>query len=395
MQTIQIDGTYTYSDNVKNLKIGDHIKLLSNPSNRMNKDAIGAYTLNGKKIGYVPFKSNQIDINAKYIVSKINLNQSNPILLISMDFPNINMIYCEPSCVIEKKNLNAKQLDIPDDIVNDLKKFTRFLQKSGCDIIKISICEFSDSFLTLCIQTSEFTDFFYTVTKSFYESNIFKYDEFFKFGLIEKCIYLPFQTHRLEKYLEKNYKSVNKICSAKKFKWDNLVKSNISDTFDLTSLSGPNCGMEIIQNNTLISITKSQIPKSLNKTEKNEWIKMLIQYNVKPIEFYNPDNLIQNSQILLDLDAFTNIYTQLEPGGIFYNHKLKAYCFVDLFDRINIVEIIFTDTINKKQFIKLVIKLVITDKQIINAYNPLSGTLYQIEINDRVKFYFYNLISKK
>ena len=82
MQYIQIDGTYTYIDNVKSLKIGDIIKLIANPLNRLNADAVGAYTLNGKKIGYIPFKSTQIDINGKYVISKINLSQLNPILLI-------------------------------------------------------------------------------------------------------------------------------------------------------------------------------------------------------------------------------------------------------------------------------------------------------------------------
>ena len=73
MQYIQIDGTFTYAQNIKELKIGDTIKLRINSSNRINKDAIGAYTLSGSKIGYVPFKSNQIDIKAKYKVTKINL----------------------------------------------------------------------------------------------------------------------------------------------------------------------------------------------------------------------------------------------------------------------------------------------------------------------------------
>ena len=45
MQYIQIDGTFTYAQNIKELKIGDIIKLRINPSNRINKDAIGAYTL--------------------------------------------------------------------------------------------------------------------------------------------------------------------------------------------------------------------------------------------------------------------------------------------------------------------------------------------------------------
>ena len=72
--------------------IGDFIKLRINPSNRINKDAIGAYTTSGLKIGYVPFKSNQIDLKAKYTVAKINLTQDNPLLLIAIEFNQTNFI---------------------------------------------------------------------------------------------------------------------------------------------------------------------------------------------------------------------------------------------------------------------------------------------------------------
>jgi hypothetical protein len=44
MQSIQVDGTFTYSKNIKDLKIGDQIKLIPNPSNRLNSEAVGAYT---------------------------------------------------------------------------------------------------------------------------------------------------------------------------------------------------------------------------------------------------------------------------------------------------------------------------------------------------------------
>ena len=66
MQNIQIDGIYTYIDNIRNLKLGEKIKLLPNFNNQHNSNAIGAYTLNNKKIGYIPFKINQIDINLTY-----------------------------------------------------------------------------------------------------------------------------------------------------------------------------------------------------------------------------------------------------------------------------------------------------------------------------------------
>ena len=58
MLHIQIDGTFTYNDNIKELRLGDDIKLLANPNNKFNPEAIGAYTLENKKIGYIPFTKN-------------------------------------------------------------------------------------------------------------------------------------------------------------------------------------------------------------------------------------------------------------------------------------------------------------------------------------------------
>lgn len=408
MQTIQIDGTYTYADNIRTIRIGDRIKLITNPSNRMNAEAIGAYTLSGKKIGYVPFKSNQIDLKAQYIISKIQLTQANPILLISMDWPNTNSIHCEPGCVTKKKLSNpsiSNVPDIPDTLAQDLSKFAKSLVKSGYTIKKIGICELTDSNITLCIHTPDSNNFFYTVTKSFYEQNIFKYDEFYKFGLIPKCIYIPFQTHRLEKYLELNYKPASKLFSGKKFSWDNLVQSNVFAGLD------PNCSMEPfepIESADLAVIKSKGIPSIVTKPDLLDWVKLVVQYNIglgagtntnannntSSINYYNPDHLIPGSAINLTLDKFVEMFDNLEPGGLAYNHKLRAYCSIDLSDPVNIVEIFLGTEITRKHFVELVGKLVIANKQIINVYNPIAGLFFRLEISDLIKENFSNIISK-
>lgn len=391
MQSIQIDGTYTYADNIKTIKLGEPIKLVKNQSNRMNADAIGAYTISGKKIGYVPFKSNQIDLKAKYFVSKISLNQGNPILLISMDWPNTNSIHCEPACIVTKKNSNIRYINVSDELTQDLQKFAKSLQNSGYVIRKIGICELSNSFITICIQTPDSTNFFYTVTKSFYEQNIFKYDEFFKFGLIPKCIFLLFQTHRLEKYLEFNYKPASKLFSGKKFKWDNLIESGVFEGLDLISLSGPNCGMGLIESDQLVLFIKTNLPTQVKKSDLEDWAKLTIQYNTKLIECYNPEKLVPDSLVAVDLTKLNSIFDNLEPGGLAYNHKLRGYCSIDLSDSINIVEIFIGNEITQKHFIELVGKLVISDKQIINVFNPFTGTIFRLELTDRIKANFSNI----
>ena len=392
MQHIQIDGTYSFIDNIKLLKIGENIKLIANPLNRQNVDAIGAYTLSGKKIGYVPFKANQIDINGKYLISKINLSQLNPILLISIEFDISNFIQCEPSIITYLKNKTLSYIDTPLELSTDLKKFAKHLQKSSNNITKLGICEFNDSFITLCIETQDSTNVFYTVTKQYYDLNIFKYDEFFKFGLITKCVYQPFQIHRLEKYVELNYKSIDKILINKKKKINDLIKSLDLDLYE------DNCGFNEIKTNELIILDNKIVKLISIPNYIQDFIKLLVQYLVEPNELYNPNNLLNilnKDQIKLNkfnANYLLNMYTNIKIGGLCYNHKLKLYCTIDLYNNDNIIEICDIQRINEKVLIKLLLKLIIVEKQIINIYNPINGILYQMEISDKIKNDIINII---
>jgi hypothetical protein len=374
MQHIQIDGIYTYIDNIKSLKIGDTIKLIKNPKNKLNADAIGAYTLCGKKIGYIPFKSTQIDINKKYLVSKINLSRINPILIISKDFDICNFIRCEPCIITQFKNKTQIYIETPLELTNDLKKFAKHLQKSGNNITKIGICECDDSFITLCIETPDTSNVFYTVTKQYYDLNIIKYDEFFKYGLITKCIYQQFQIHRLEKYIEINYTHL----TSKKI--NNLIKSK--------SININNYDIKQIKTNELI-ILDNQIIKLFGIPDyTQEFIKLLVQYLVEKSkqtdDLFNPNKLLKllnkNEISLNNFNAnyLLQMFPNIKNGGICYNHNLKSYCTIDLYDDDNIIEICDVQEINNTFLIKLLIKLIISEKQILNVYNPIIGILYQI-----------------
>lgn len=401
MQTIQIDGTFTYSSNIKTLKIGDQIKLISNPNNRINTDAIGAYTLSGKKIGYVPFKSNQIDLKAKYTVIKINLTQDNPLLLISREFDNSNFIQSESPFI---QSIKYQDLTNFNNNNQDLKYFSNFLKKSGVNLTKIGITFSDQNFTNLLIETPDGVTIFYTVTKKYYEENVFKYDEFFKFNLIPKCIYQPFQIHRLEVYLEKNYKSINGLLGMKKLKWRNLLDLNIITE---NQLEDSNFGFEKIESANLILFNKFKINNSdlklnygitsIKKTINNNFIDNPDEY----LELYGLHQNIDkfNSQnsygINLDnLEYFKNIFSNIKPCTFGYNHEIKSYCPIDLYDDINIVEISDISTINKQKYIELLLKIVITNKQVINIYNPFKGIILRQEVPQLISNQIFNLIYK-
>ena len=75
-----------------------------------------------------------------------------------------------------------------------------------------------------------------------------------------------------------------------------------------------------------------------------------------------------------NLEHFKNIYNEIKLGGLCYNHSLKSYCQVDLYDDINIVEIWTENSskkISKEKFIELVIKLIISNKTFKNSEEKL------------------------
>lgn len=399
MQSIQIDGTFTYASNIKNLKIGDQIKLIPNPSNRLNSEAIGAYTFNGNKIGYVPFKSNQIDMKAKYTVTKINLNQENPILLISRQFEHTNFIQSEPKFIKEVKYSNEGLTIQNLELKNDLKHFATYLKKSSNDITELKITYQDSNYINLLVKTLTDKIIFWTVTKKYYEENIFKYDEFYKFKLIPKCIYQQFQIHRLEDYLEKKYKPIDKLLKMKKIKLEQLIKSNIFELF--SKIQEPNYGFEQIKTSGLRTITKSDITGQVyNQEQLGNLLKLIVQFGINPNPYYKPLTYLQyiNPNTTFDfkpnLDEFTNIFNDIKLGGLCYNHELKYYCQIDLYDDINIVEIFNEKIISKEKCEELLLKLVIANKSIANLYNPIEGFIYRLEIPELIRTNISNLISK-
>jgi hypothetical protein len=380
MQSIQIDGIYTYIENVKTLKIGDKIKLVPNPSNRINSDAIGAYTLNGTKIGYIPFKSNQINVKSLYTVTKINLTQRNPLLLISRNFEHSNVIQIEPEFVRSLKYSNNL---IKTNLTNELIKFSKMLSVNGNIINGIGITYLDDNFINILIETPDSSHVFYTVTKKYWDYNVFKFDELFKFNLIPKCVYQPFQTHRLENYIERNYKSCDKMLKSKK-----IIKH-------LTPLmTKDNFGFEIIQSTQLQFFNKTQYFNT-------NLFKLIIQSYFCADSYYNPHNYIkllnlENTDSIpnIDFKPLTDIYTDIKIGGMCYNHDIKSYCLIDLYDDINYIDIIFDAELNEKKIIESVIKLIISDKLVINLFDPLTGTIYRQELNQLIKNELLDIINK-
>ncbi len=349
MQTIKITGLLTFAENIKKLKIGDKIILKENPNNRINKEAIGAYTINDDKIGYIPFKKEQVDIKSDYKITNISLLQREPQILISREYNKSNIIETIPKFI--KDEINNKLININDEIKKDIIDFKRTLERKGNIINKIGITYMDDNYINMYIETPDFSDIYEIVTRQYYEKNVFIYDELYEFKLIPKCIYLPFQTHSLESYIEKKYKPIDK-----------LIKK--------------------IEKKNIINIDKIEFDKiNIDKIEDDNIniIKIIIGYYNKKIPKFllNYEDKIKNNKI--------NIYTyfnDLKNGGICYNHNYNKYCYIDMYDYNNIIEI---GEINNIILIEIIIKAILSNKDIINIYEPNEGIIYKYELTELIK----------
>ena len=211
MQEIQIDGIFTYIENVKNLKLGDKVKLKLNQNNRINKEAVGVYTdKTNLKLGYIPFKASQLDITQEYRVEKIHLNQKNLLVTISREFSVSNFL--------ERIDDNNNNENLKKSYIEDLKVFKKNLERNF-SVTKCEIIYCDENFINLLVENNIYN----LVTRKYYEQNVFIYDEFYNFKLIPFNIFKLFSIHRLEVYIENSYKSINEI---KKKKIQEFINKN-------------------------------------------------------------------------------------------------------------------------------------------------------------------------
>jgi hypothetical protein len=349
MQSIQIDGTFTYIDTVKTVKLGDMVKLIKNPNNRINKVAVGVYTMDGKKLGYIPFKSSQLDITESFYISKINLTKDNLQLLISRKYMaagDSNIIQIVPE--IFRKSLVSTFF--PENFSQDLKRFQKNLEKSGVKFNRIVPIYYDSNYITIMVETlddnnEKTKNYFYLVTKEYYDNNVFKYDEFFELGLMARNIYIPFQIHRLEIYIEKNYKPMK-------------ISKKSRSTTDID--------VELTETKILHNIFKSKT------IEDEDMIRAIIQSEIM-------GNSI-SEDYSINLLPLLELFPNLKAGGICYNTTMKKYCYIDMYSDDMIIELIFEKP-TKAGFIaklnEMNCKLEIANKTSFAMINPIAGILYK------------------
>ena len=60
MPNYKLLGIYSFANNLKEININDKVILKSEKFNIKSKNAIGVYTINDKKIGYLPIENHSL-----------------------------------------------------------------------------------------------------------------------------------------------------------------------------------------------------------------------------------------------------------------------------------------------------------------------------------------------
>ena len=137
MPNYKLLGIYSFADNLKKLNINDPVILKSEKFNIKSKDAIGVYTLDNKKLGYLPSENkNEItNFNDSYKITNLVLNKEYPIVEISRVYPENNFLE-NVEYPFEKK---VKYYYVLVDITKELQKAVVGLEKYlGTKRIKVN-----------------------------------------------------------------------------------------------------------------------------------------------------------------------------------------------------------------------------------------------------------------
>jgi hypothetical protein len=323
MQSFQIVGTYTFRDNIVLLKLGDKIKLISNPDNKQNPKSIGVYTNDMIKIGYLPFNSDVIkDLNIPCTITKLTLAQNNATIIISRYLPELKFLVFEPN-IIRKTRNREKVIDMNDEVL----KFKKYLERNMFIIKHIEVIYKTDDFVDLYIMTDTNEMVFETVTRKYYDMNIMRYEEFTKNKLINETIYQPFKIHRLEKYIMLNYDLIIPLKSLP-LPFETKIHEN---------------------NNTNISL---------------DIMKVIIKYMISKNDIYKHN---ENS-INFNMEYFKDF----KVSEIAYSHDIMKYCHIDMYDDNRCI--IIDDNIHNYSKIHDIIK-----PHSLIVYNPYNGYTYSIK----------------
>ena len=340
MPCYKVLGIYSYADNLKNIKINDSVVLKNEKYNIKSQNAIGVYTIDNKKIGYLPIEKS-LETNSyynSYKISKILLNHEYPILEINRSYSPIGFITNIEYPYIKNIKYDMTIINPSDKTKQALIGLINYFKTKKIKIKKIGVTFEDDNYINIIIQTSKGIETYYTVTNKYFKLNNEKFDELYENELIENIFFRDFLFHRLECYFESNYER---------------IENNIYNFIF-------NIETHIIHEKTNIDSLKAIL-----------YLRYLIE---KDDTYINKKYNIIDTNIINIITLIYNLYPNITIGNFYYDHNLKIYEYINF----ELDEYFFDIVDNEDKINNIIMKAKLCNKQNINVYNPIKGVIYKI-----------------
>ena len=364
MPKYKILGIFSFAENVRKMKLDDQVILKKEEFNIKSKNAIGIYSLDNKKLGYLPTEStNEIEnFNSAYKICTLALNKEYPLVEISRYYSLKNYLLNVEYPFEKKIKYDYKLIDITKELRDSIIKLEKYLSTKRIKVKRSAIIYYDENYINILLEVSKGVEQFQCVTSKYFKDNIDRYEELYDNNLINNTFYRELLVYRLECYYENNYTHILKYPLIFDIKNYNIIEENIYDPLDINSN----------KKNFLINKKKEYDYLLLCKL----YLRYLVNNNDYYISKYLETDDIKNSikNIFINykvLNKFMKDY-KLAIGNFIYDHKLKIYEYID-FINTNTVFVI-SDNFNYNYLYLNYL----TNKENLIIYNPFEGKIYKI-----------------
>jgi hypothetical protein len=366
MPSYKLLGIYSFADNLKKINIDDPVVLKSDKFNVKSKNAIGVYTTDNKKIGYLPVENNNeiAFFNNAYKISNLVLNKEYPVVEISRFYPMNNYLNDVEYPYEKKLKYEYVLVNISKELQKSVIGLEKYLETKRIKVKKSAVIYCDENYINVLIEVSKGIEQFECVSLKYFKENLDKFEELNENKLVENTFFRELLFYRLECYFEKNYYSPLKspqITNIYLLNYVNkLEEENVHEELEIQNKKVDNILLIKLYLRYLFHNNDEYILKYINKVLNEE------STNVKK----GIKKLIPNYKLVKDVIKDNN----LELGKFVYDYKYEMYEYIDFTNDSTVF--VISDMFN----INYLYNALLTQKSNLVMYNPLKGVF--LRVND-------------
>ena len=360
MPNYKLLGIYSFADTLKKINIDDKVILKSEHYNIKSKNAIGVYTIDNKKIGYLPIENqNEINFyNNAYKISNLILNKDYPLVQISRSYSENNYFENIEYPYEKKIKYEYVLVNISKELQKSIIGLEKYLKTKKIKVKKTAVIYCDDYYINILLEVSKNIEQFECITLKYFKENIDRYEELNENKLIENTFFKELLFYRLECYFEKNYNSPLKypqITNIYLLNYNNtIVEEQVHDKLEL-------------KNNKIDNLLIIKLYLRYLFHNNSEYI---LKYNNNEYDDVNKtmQKIIPNYTVINEVIKKYNF----ELGNFTYNYKYEMYEYIDFTNESSVV--VISDEFN----INYLYNVLLTKKSNLIVYNPLMGLFIKI-----------------